>query len=66
MSSSPILAMGSQYLDPNSLRFARTQREAKIEHLEWESRIRPLRPIYHDVALAGGAFVAFIALCAFV
>jgi hypothetical protein len=65
MSSSPIIAMGSQYLDPNELRFARNQREAGIEHLEWEERIRPLRPISYDVVLASGLIFAILALCLF-
>jgi hypothetical protein len=63
--SSPIMAMGSQYLDHKALRFARNQREAGIEHLEWEGRMRPLRPIFYDVALASGLVLAFGAVCAF-
>ena len=30
--------------DPRDLRFARTQREAGIEHLEWEERLPVIRP----------------------
>jgi hypothetical protein len=31
---------------PNDFHFARTQREAGIEHLEWEDRLAsPLRPV---------------------
>lgn len=30
---------------PNDYRFARTQREAGIEELEWEDRITPMRPL---------------------
>ena len=30
--------------DPNSLRFPRSQREAGIEHLEWEERLPAIRP----------------------
>jgi hypothetical protein len=66
-SSTPIMAMGSQYVDPNALRFARNQREAGIEHLEWEGRIRPLRPIFYDVVLAGGIMIGLsVALGIFV
>ena len=30
--------------DPRDFRFARTQREAGIEHLEWEERLPVIRP----------------------
>lgn len=53
----PIPAVSGEYLDPRSLRFARTQREAGIEHLEWEGRIKPLRPLSHDVVVGLGLVV---------
>ena len=63
--SSPILALKGQYLDLNDFRFARNQREAGIEHLEWEDRVRPMRPISYDVVLASGIIVALVVLCMF-
>ena len=61
----PITAVRGQYLDPNDLRFARNQREAGIEHLEWEDRIKPLRPIAYDIALGLGVVSAVAAACVF-
>ena len=58
--SNTVLAMGSQYVDYKAMRFARNQREAGIEHLEWEGRIRPLRPIMNDVMLASGLLFAVV------
>ena len=43
-------------LDPRDFRFARTQREAGIEHLEWEERIKPIRPIW-AFAIAAGCWI---------
>ena len=63
--NTPILAIRSQYVDPNDLRFARNQREAGIEHLEWEERIRPLRPIAYDIALGLSVASAVAAVCVF-
>jgi hypothetical protein len=63
--NTPILAIRGQYLDPNDLRFARNQREAGIEHLEWEDRIKPLRPIAYDIALGLGVVSAVAAACVF-
>jgi hypothetical protein len=60
-----VLAIRGQYLDPNDLRFARNQREAGIEHLEWEDRIKPLRPIAYDIALGLGVVSAVAAACVF-
>lgn len=39
--------------DPRDWRFSRTQREAGIEHLKWEARIRPVRPLWFFVIAAG-------------
>ena len=39
--------------DPRDFRFARTQREAGIEHLDWEQRIPVMRPIWIFVIAAG-------------
>lgn len=63
--NTPIMAVRGQYLDPNNLRFARNQREAGIEHLEWEQRIKPLRPIAYDVALGLSVVSAVAAACVF-
>ncbi|HEY8698100.1 MAG TPA: hypothetical protein VIM02_10805 [Rhizomicrobium sp.] len=46
-----IIAQRGEYLDIRNLRFSRNQRDAGIEHLEWENRIKPLRPISYDIAL---------------
>jgi hypothetical protein len=64
-SSGQVFSIGSQYNGTNALRFARNQREAGIEHLEWENRIRPLRPLVYDVALATGLVMAVVGVCAF-
>jgi len=61
----PIPAIRGQYVDPNNLRFARNQREAGIEHLQWEDRIKPLRPIAYDIALGLGVVSAVAAACVF-
>jgi hypothetical protein len=46
----------------------RNQREAGIDHLEWEGRIRPMRPLIDDVGyVAGTAFaLLFVGLKVFV
>lgn len=36
---------------PRDYRFARTQREAGIENLEWEGRIKPMRPLLFWLAV---------------
>lgn len=41
--------LSRDYFDPKSLRLSRNQREAGIEHLEWADRVRPLRPLTHDI-----------------
>ena len=38
--------------NPRDWRFQRTQREAGIEHHEWENRIKPIRPIWFIVISA--------------
>jgi hypothetical protein len=63
--NTPIVAICGQYLDPNDLRFARNQREAGIEHLEWEDRIKPFRPIAYDVVLGISVVSAVAAACVF-
>jgi hypothetical protein len=63
--TTPVMAIRGQYLDPNDLRFARNQREAGIEHLQWEDRIKPLRPIAYDIALGLGVVSAVAAACVF-
>jgi hypothetical protein len=55
-----ISALSGQYLDTRSFRYARNQRDAGIEHLQWEDRIKPLRPLSYDIALALGAVCAGI------
>jgi hypothetical protein len=45
-----ITALTGEYLDPRDMRFCRTQHEAGIAHLRWEKRLKPLRPLSHDLA----------------
>ncbi len=52
--SSAITALRGEYLDTRNFRFSRNQRDAGIEHLQWEDRIKPLRPIYQDVLIGAG------------
>jgi hypothetical protein len=42
--------------DPRDFRYSRTQRDAGIEHLEWEDRIKPIRPIWL-FAMAGACWI---------
>jgi hypothetical protein len=44
----------------NNYRFARTQREAGIENLEWEERLKPLRPWLYWLAV-GACWMIFAA-----
>jgi hypothetical protein len=61
--NSAITAMSGQYLDMRSFRYARNQRDAGIEHLQWEDRVKPLRPLSYDIALGlGAAFAGLAAL----
>jgi hypothetical protein len=53
-----IAAMGGQYLDHHIFRIARTQREAGVEFFGWENRIKPLRPLFYDIAVAGALLTA--------
>lgn len=39
--------------DPHDFRYCRNQREAGIEHLEWEDRIKPIRPVWLFAMSAG-------------
>ena len=41
---------------PRDFRHPRTQREAGIEHLEWDERISPMRPIW-AFAIAAGCWI---------
>ena len=59
-----ITALSGEYLDTKAFRFARNQRDAGIEHLEWESRLKPLRPWSRDIAFGLGG-VALVAAAAF-
>jgi hypothetical protein len=61
-----ICALSGEYLDTKAFRFARNQRDAGIEHLEWESRLKPLRPWSHDIALGLGVAMAAAAAAFFV
>jgi hypothetical protein len=52
-----IKALGGLYLNPRMFRIARNQREAGIDKMEWESRAKPMRPLYYDFVA-----VVFLAL----
>jgi len=54
---STITALSGEYLDTRTFRYARNQRDAGIEHLQWESRMKPLRPLSYDIAIGAGALV---------
>jgi hypothetical protein len=53
--NSAITALSGEYLDTRTFRYARNQRDAGIEHLQWEGRMKPLRPLSYDIALGLGA-----------
>jgi hypothetical protein len=40
---------GGEYLDPNFFRVSHSQREAGIDQLEWEERIKPLRSLLSSI-----------------
>ena len=56
-----ITASNGQYLNHHTFRFARTQKEAGLEWFDWEHRLKPLRPLSHDLALGVTAAVAIVA-----
>jgi len=56
-----ICALNGEYLNHHTFRIARTQREAGLDRLGWEGRLKPLRSISHDVA-AGIGVVASVGL----
>jgi hypothetical protein len=49
--ATPVGALNGQYLDPDLFCIARTQREARIESLDWEYRLRRLRSISQDIGV---------------
>jgi hypothetical protein len=59
-------ALAGEYFDPQTFRIARTQREAGIEHFDWEGRIRPLRSLSYDMGLGLGVVMAIGAACLFI
>ena len=62
MSSSP-LVMSRDYFNPKFLRLPRNQREAGIDHLEWEERVRPLRPLTYDIGFCVSIAVGLLFAC---
>jgi hypothetical protein len=48
-----IPAMGGQYLNHHNFRTPRNQRDAGLEFFGWEKRLRPRRPLLHDLCFAG-------------
>jgi hypothetical protein len=58
-----IAGLSGEYLSPKTLRFSRTQEEAGISYLPWESRLKPLRPLSHDIALGLGVVSTIAVAC---
>jgi hypothetical protein len=52
-----------QYLNPRDFRFSRNQDEAGIAHLQWERRLKPLRPLSRDIAMGIGVVSTIAAAC---
>src|ERR1022692_2951827 len=55
-----VSALKGQYLNHHTFRFARTQREAGLEWFDWEHRLKPLRPLSHDIAISVVAVAAIV------
>jgi hypothetical protein len=53
-----ITALRGEYLDTRNFRFSRNQRDAGIEHLTWEGRMKPIRPLSVDIAVGLGVISA--------
>ena len=60
-----ITALSGEYLDTRTFRYARTQRDAGIEYQPWEERLKPLRPLSVDIAIAAAAVIAGVATFVF-
>ncbi|MGH6872662.1 MAG: hypothetical protein ACREHE_14265 [Rhizomicrobium sp.] len=60
-----ISALSGEYLDNRAFRYARNQRDAGIEYLEWEERLKPLRPLSIDIAIGAAAIAAGVAAVLF-
>jgi hypothetical protein len=56
------LVMSRDYFNHKSLHLPRNQREAGIDHLEWEERIKPMRPLTADIGVAAGAILSLFLL----
>ncbi|HTQ12508.1 MAG TPA: hypothetical protein VMH86_01430 [Rhizomicrobium sp.] len=59
--SNVISALSGEYLDSRTFRYARNQRDAGIEHLPWETRLPPMRPLVTDVAIGVAVVIAAVA-----
>ena len=60
-----VTALSGQHLNPHAFRFSRTQREAGLEWFSWEGRLRPQRPLFHDIVIGGLLAIAAIAAAIF-
>ena len=58
-------ALSGEYLNPQTFRIAHAQREAGIDTLVWEDRVRLSQPTYHDICLALGAVATLGTACLF-
>ena len=61
-----ISALNGQYLNHHIFRVAHTQREAGLEFFGWERRLKPLRPLFHDISFACAAIAAVVAFACYV
>jgi hypothetical protein len=57
------LVLSRDYFNPKFNRMPRNQREAGIDHLEWERRMRPLRPLTDDIGYVAGSAFALLFVC---
>lgn len=48
--NTPITALSREHTGPKDFRMSRSQREAGIDWRDWESRMKPLRPLWHEIA----------------
>ena len=56
------LVLSRDYFNHKFLHMPRNQREAGIDHLEWEDRIKPMRPLTADLGIAVGAMFSLLLL----
>jgi len=55
MAAPTAIAPSRDFVNLRILRFSRNQREAGIDHLQWEDRIKPMRPLTYDIGVGVSA-----------